>query len=117
VKRYLAPILCAALAGCVPAITPLDPGPNGLEAIRFKRTLQVQHFLANIYTFQAGSVFVADRAWEGGTLYCGTALMVDHIEALCLALKDDTTLVVKADKPLAVERPIPPGSIERFKLK
>jgi hypothetical protein len=113
--RWIAVALLAS--GCTGTIVPIKPGSDGLEAIRFKRTIQLPIPIANIYTFQAGTVFVHDREWAGGTMYCGAVPVGEIVDQLCLALKGETTLVVKPDKPLATEHRIEPGTIERFKLK
>jgi hypothetical protein len=61
--------LASALPGC-DSRQPLTQGPDGYDATRFGRTVDVQRML-NTFTFTAGSVFIADRRVGSDPVYCG----------------------------------------------
>jgi hypothetical protein len=124
--RYTAFLLVFVLCACS-ASEPIPPPTQGFSAARFKQSVDVRDHAINLYTFQTGSIFVADRHWPNGVagpIYCGTALRNDvvHNVPTCFALEGDTTLILNANCPdlpaigCRVHREIPAGSVEVFRM-
>ena len=115
----ITPLMLSGCASYQQASGPIEPPPDGYEAVRFKRPVSVRDHAVNILTFTTGSTFVADRKFQYGTVYCGNTLVNDSLSPVpeCIALEGDRTLVLRPNSIYTVRREIPADSIERFRIK
>lgn len=109
-----------ALAGCAAPINSLSQGPAGFDAIEFQRTVQVRDHAWNIYTFAAGSRFIADRTTTFGPVYCGQSTLNGQIVPFvaCIGVEGADTIVIgPAAGFKEVRRPQPSGTFKRIKVR
>ena len=127
VFRFTAFSLIVVLCACS-ASEPMSLPAQGYPAVRFKQPVSVRDHAINIYTFQTGSIFVADHQFPNGVagpIYCGIALRNDILFSAptCFALEGDATLILNAGCALPselgcrVRREIPAGSVEIFRTQ
>lgn len=125
-RRFTPLVLLIALCACAVS-EPMTPPTEGYAAVRFKQPVSVRDHAINIYTFPAGSTFVADHQFPNGVdgpIYCGMVLVNDVFSTVpaCFALEGNTTIILNAGcaAPSAlgcrVKREIPPGSFEIFRM-
>lgn len=119
VRRLVAVSLFACnLAACA-TIRPIAQSSAGYDAIRFRKAVQVRDHAINIYTFAAGSVFIADRVTDFGEVYCGQGTINSdpQLLSICIGVRNATTLVLAPGVFLKqVDRSVPLGTFEIEKV-
>lgn len=116
-RRATALLLSLILAGCG-SDEVMPQAPDGYDAIKFQRTIEVRDHSVNTFTFASGSVFVADRRSSYGVMYCGNISTWGTIVFKCFGVEPPSTLVIgPGGGPFEVRRPQPPGTFERIKVK
>ncbi|WP_439547835.1 hypothetical protein [Falsiroseomonas sp.] len=115
------------LAGCgvSPAFrptTPAMPGPDGLPAMQFTRTVRLEGPVGNRLEFVAGAVLVADRTRDedGATLWCGPVQITDitiEQRPTCITRDGDSVQLVQEIRGGGWQRTLPAGSYREFRLR
>jgi hypothetical protein len=116
---------CASVAallaggGCAGNFEPLTPTADGyFDAIRFRRLVQVRDHGINIYTFNAGTVLIADRRTSYGVVYCGNASIAVKPFPTCLGFHPPRMIVIGPGGGFKqVERQLDPLDIEQIKFR
>ena len=117
-----APLILAfacSLLGCA-SVKNVEPGPDGYNAIKFLRTVQVRDHAINLYTFPANAVFIEDRFGDFAPIYCGQATINDdpHVLSICVGIKGSNVLVLAPGSMFKeVDRVVPNGSFNVVKVK
>lgn len=114
-------ILAAALSACT-SITLVQPGVGGFAAVEFLRAVQIQDHSINVYTFDAGSRFIADRyGSDGKPVYCGLASINQDGRPfnVCFGFEEPSTIILGPGASLGreVRRPQPEGTIRHSTAK
>lgn len=106
------------LSACAIQVDPAPAPPDGYDAIQFLETVKVRDHAVNMFTFQVGTVLVADMRTKDGPAYCGAVHMNEVPVFSCFGFRPPGTLVIAPTAGFKeVDRPLDPQSFERIKVK
>lgn len=120
-NRSAALMLAGTLAGCSIQTQPLLRPADGYEALRVREAFRVPQVGFAELDFPAGQIFTADRAVNGEPIYCGTVYASDFLASVpvrtCATFRDDTMQLHVQTAMRGQPFPIPPGAIERVRVR
>ena len=108
-------LLLICLVSCAQLDT-VPQAPDGYDAIRFRRAVSMGWGL-NTFTFDTGSVLIADKRNKYGLMYCGNVNVSGLVTPWCIGIESPETIVFDPGGALQGIRPQPPGTFERIKVK
>lgn len=119
--RTAALLLAALLPACVTQTEPLPRPAAGYEALLVRQAFRGPNAGLGEFDFPAGTMFVADRTVKGEPVFCGAAFLQDILATLpvrtCAAFDGERLQLHTQNRVRGQPFPIPPGAIERVRVR